>query len=182
LHFSKDSNLNVTWCAEMYPTQNGNVSKLDNIAGTPGLVVPYTSHTVKNSTSPACIARAPAGLLPGYTGPALHGGAAQPPNLGLDGTPATTCDRTIAASMDPFPRVPLTESPTQLESSLTADPSYGCTITWDNGGTKNGSATPAGGCCGPSVGMQTGVGGAANAHLEPVSDATTNTTCMTPNY
>lgn len=60
LHFSKDTSTgNVGWCAEVYPSQNPYVSKLDarRSDGTYiGRVKNFTSHVVKNSTSPTCTA------------------------------------------------------------------------------------------------------------------------------
>jgi len=57
LHFAKDSDGNVGWCAEVYPSQNPNISAVDKVndAGTiVGKVLPFTSHVVKNSMSPKC--------------------------------------------------------------------------------------------------------------------------------
>jgi hypothetical protein len=60
LHFAKDTSTgNVGWCAEVYPTQNPYVSKLDSRRsdGTyVGRVKNFTSHAVKNSNSPSCTA------------------------------------------------------------------------------------------------------------------------------
>jgi hypothetical protein len=132
--------------------------------------------------SPTCVGRAPAALPTTYTGPATHTDTLVRTNLGLDGAGTQTCDRTIAGSQDAFYRLPLVESPTQVEGAMAADPSYECTVTWDNGGTKTGLLTPTQGCCGTAVQMQTGAGGAASAHLEPVSSATAPTTCAIPAY
>jgi hypothetical protein len=61
LHFSRDpSTGNVSWCAEAYPSQNPDVHNVDRSKGStasdamPGLVLNYTSHVVKNSSSNTC--------------------------------------------------------------------------------------------------------------------------------
>lgn len=102
--------------------------------------------------------------------------------LGLDGPATTTCDRTIPAAQSAFFRIPLTESPSQVEAVISNDPSYRCTVTWDNGGAKKGKTTPVGGCCGAAVSVTTGAGGNLNAHLEPTGDASTATVCAQPTY
>ena len=59
LHFSKDSEGNVGWCAAVYPTQNINVGSLDKVSTADttlivGKVSPFTSPAVKNSNSAKC--------------------------------------------------------------------------------------------------------------------------------
>lgn len=57
LHFARDPTTNnISWCAEVYPSQNPYVEYLDKkVAGVyPGLVTNFTSHVVKNSDSPKC--------------------------------------------------------------------------------------------------------------------------------
>jgi hypothetical protein len=182
LHFAKGTDGNVAWCSEVYPTQNGNVDRLDLLSGTPGSIVPFTSHTVKASSSAACVGRVPAGLSGGYTGPARHNDGQTRTNVGEDGSDNVTCDRTIPISSDAFYRMPLLSPPTDTEVAIKADTSFECTVTYDSGGTKRGKATPTGGCCGTSVLMTTGVGGNTAAHLEPTGDGSTPTACLIPNY
>ena len=112
LHFSKDSSGNVSYCAEVAPTQNPNITALDTIAptGAPhagdygGRVSPFTSHVVKNSLSAVCAAEVPtipalypaeagAGACPAVcpaTQPAgLIGYAYHPTNMSIDTNNAT---------------------------------------------------------------------------------------------
>lgn len=73
LHFAKDPTTgNVSWCAEVYPSQNDNVPSLDqlNNPNAPmsatntyiGHVRPFTSHIAKNSASADCQATVPASI------------------------------------------------------------------------------------------------------------------------
>ena len=85
LHFAKDLTTgNVSWCAEVYPSQNDHVASLDQLttpnqpmsASNPyiGRVLPYTSHVAKNSNSATCTATIPSSI-PSPT----SGGAVYPP-------------------------------------------------------------------------------------------------------
>jgi hypothetical protein len=78
LHFAKDSTTgNVSYCAEVYPSQNDHVTSLDQLydpnlplSGTNpyiGHVRPFTSHVTKNSLSADCTATIPA-TIPVPTG------------------------------------------------------------------------------------------------------------------
>jgi hypothetical protein len=73
LHFAKDPvNGNVSYCAEVYPSQNDHVTSLDQLtnpaqplSGTNpyvGHVRPFTSHVVKNSLSADCSATIPSSI------------------------------------------------------------------------------------------------------------------------
>jgi hypothetical protein len=185
LHFAKQPDGNVAWCAEVYPSQNGNVERLDTIAGAANTIVPWTSHTVKGTAGAAaasCVGRAPATLPGGYTGPARHVDAINRTAIGLDGPSNATCDRTIPASLDAFYRIPLLSPPADTESAIAQDPSYACTITYDGGGAKRGRLSPTQGCCGASVLVQTATAAPSSAHLEPTGDSSTPTGCLTPTY
>jgi hypothetical protein len=180
LHFAKDTNKNVTWCAEIYPTQNPNISKIDTITDNAytGTVKPFTSHVSLNSSSPACTYTSLQYWLdqlqisyPG-AGLARHAGN------------TTTCDRTAIAKDVTWASFPLLAPAADVEAAMTADKSsygsgissYGCLVTYDAGGAKTLKTSPTAGCCGNTVQMTTGTTGNANAHLEP------GTTCMTPDY
>lgn len=180
LHFAKNSTTgNIGWCTEAYPTQNDNISSLDPPSSPgqilSGNVTPFTSHTVKNSASPTCTATIPSsvtalgGLYPG-------GGAGK--HVGV-----LTCDRTVVSQGLTWPLFPLLAQATQVESAVTNDSSYGCTVSYDGGGSKTGKYSPASGCCGANVSMKTGIPTAGdntsqvlNAHLEP------GTSCTEPTY
>ena len=259
LHFAKDTQGNISWCAMTYPTRNEAAWEIDRRPGaltaeqSPGFVQNYTSSAVKNSTSAVCGPSLQAlQNLPGQktAGSPLvrfypnagtcedessqtdcdglwkrnycRGAARHPPGLKIDVTvdtaaypfgasPAGTynnpltgaahrfigannaCNRTIAYSGSGFYEFPLQAPARDIEEVLRKDPSFNCTVTWDNGNGKTGVATPSGGCCnravvpGPSFpgksvnsALMTG-GGAGNpiidtAHLEP------DQLCGRPNY
>ena len=100
-----------------------------------------------------------------------------------------TCDRTVENNDATLPFPLLARAP-QVEAAINSDSTYGCTITFDNGGAKTGKATPTQGCCGNSVKVWTGtaaVGGSAAlfntaAHLEPNSSPSVGTLCAQPGY
>jgi hypothetical protein len=184
LHFAKAGS-NVAYCAEVFPSQNSRVTELDPPpmpgAAPSGQVVPFTSHAVKNSSSQACVARS-LSTVPGASMPANYpsGGAAHHPNgLTVDGqNAAATCDRTVIREGVDWSFFPLLANATATERALQNDPSFACTVSWDNG-TKVWTSTPSGGCCGSATSVVTGGAGAASAHLEP---GTNGTACATPNY
>lgn len=202
LHFAKSADGNVSWCAESYPTQNNNVGKIDthtnpNDLSTPftGNVRPYTSHVAKNSSSAACVfssvtipSNYPAG------GKARHTGATTVDRDKSNNAIADnkTCDRTVVNPPNgvTWPKFPLLAPPNGtvggagtagVEEAIAGDASYNCTVTYDNGGTKTGKASPTQGCCGSNVQVWTGAApsapnNASNAHLEP------DASCLVPNY
>jgi hypothetical protein len=203
---------NVSWCAESYPSQNDNVPSLDvrtSISSPfPGHVAPFTSHVSKNSASQVCNYTPISsinGLSPAYplvsnpnscpvtTGtptvtPQAYG--RHPANLVVDQNTVTgnyicsnnTCDRTVVSSSPIWPQFPLIARASQVEQAISTDSTYNCTVTYDAGGTKTGSASPTQGCCGTNVQVWTGnpVPSDANhqssAHLEPTA------ACITPQY
>jgi len=65
LHFAKNEDGNIAWCAESSPTQTDFVEDLDKKQNAtlgdtaPGNFVPFTSHAVKNSSSANCTATVP---------------------------------------------------------------------------------------------------------------------------
>lgn len=216
LHFAKDSNGQVTWCAEIYPSQNQEIEKLEQRQATDPATTKYnyiknfTSHVSKNSSSAACNASIPDSKIPtGYPLPSsaacdnasranYTSSAAYHPNYLLvdcsaDGSFSTssacssgsnlcassTCDRTALTTADEWVGYPLLANPQDTEAALRADPSYGCTITWDNNGAKAGKTSPATGCCDPNrVQVRTISGGSdyGTAHLEP------DVACGQPTY
>jgi hypothetical protein len=207
LHFQKDSNGNVAWCAEVYPSQNSYPEKIDKLNSTAtafiGKVTNYTSHKTKNTSNARCtyssLAPKLASLVPSYpsdpndpnkmgrayhhlwTWEQIHG----------ETDDKETCDRTVRyAQNSSWAAFPLLAPPRDVEETLTNDiKSYGCLMTYDNGGGKVGKYSPAGGCCGSSVYMKTTTPDPAswsacknagtdcnNAHLEPAMP------CMQPGY
>jgi hypothetical protein len=81
LHFARDNTTgNVSWCAEVYPSQNEAITSLDQLtnpnlplsASNPyiGHVRPFTSHVAKNSRSADCIASIPTTIPTGGRYPA----------------------------------------------------------------------------------------------------------------
>lgn len=188
LHFAKDANGNVGYCAEVYPSQNPNVASLDPMnptlnagaGGYVGDVRPFTSHVVKNTSSARCNDTALTLPTPNY--PA--GGLAKHKNtdvvdttIGAFNTADRTCDRTVNSQPQDWLRFPLLAASADTESALAADiSSYGCLLTYDNGGSKTGTRSPSGGCCGASVSVVTGNGVPSTAHLEP------DVSCLTPSY
>ncbi|MBC7690920.1 MAG: hypothetical protein H7222_04070 [Methylotenera sp.] len=227
LHFAKDSSTgNVSWCAEVYPSQNPNVTALDardTSSNFPGKVISYTSHVAKNSISAACTPttlsdRVPA--TPGYpSDPAGarsctvsasvdFGVAHHPKNLLLEQIPVSsygclngstaegalcnfcadqTCDRTVSSN-NLTSQFPLLARPSQVETAISSDTTYGCIMTYDGaGGIKSGKRSPTQGCCGPSVKVWTGTGNSSpelsnkTAHLEPDPNST-GSLCAQPGY
>ncbi|MGZ3697498.1 MAG: hypothetical protein ACXWP5_05295, partial [Bdellovibrionota bacterium] len=204
---------NVNWCAEVYPSQNDNVPQLDRrptgVSTGPllGRVAPFTSHVVKNSASADCVATTPnsipgGGLYPNASAgacgsnPFPQGWARHPSDMLADswidltlGVGAInrctnqTCDRTVIAAGQSWPRFPLIAPASAVENAIAQDSTYGCTLTFDNGGVKTGKTTPAQGCCGPTVRVWTSLAGSGDqrtknsvAHLEP------DAPCLTPQY
>jgi len=227
LHFAKDpSTGNVAWCAEAYPTQNPMVASLDkrlnNTGNYIGRVMPFTSHVVKNSTSPTCSnteidlsaitgypANPSSGTCPGDAAApykTFDGVAHHPNSQAVDDAPNNTgtvncnnggvltgatcyycsqrtCDRTVIEANPSTYNYPLLARAAQVEAALMSDSTYGCTVSYDNSGSKTGKYSPKEGCCGSSVKLWTGFTPITNekytnttAHLEP------NTPCFVPNY
>ena len=200
LHFSKDSDGNIAWCAMSYPSQVDAVALIDRKRGGavnthPGYVRPFTSPVVKNTTSAACTATTPtipstypaaggAGCSPANK--IVVGAARHPSTLYVDSTSAAshicsnrTCDRTI---MNPgsgkFKNIPLVAPPADIEAALRADKNYRCSITYDASSGKEGKS-PKDGCCNKNIVnlLTGGVGGTYDhAHLEP------DKACGTPDY
>jgi hypothetical protein len=177
LHFAKlTANPSaLTYCAEVYPSQNDNLNALDptNL----GTISPFTSHTPLNSAITACefqIANPPFGeTIPiGYpAGGVGHHLAAN----------ANACNRTVLnpAGGITWPQFPLLAAPADVDATLEADSGYGCTINSYNGNPSS-QLSPSQGCCGTNVAVTPGAAGNTSAHLEPTSNAATN--CMVPNY
>jgi hypothetical protein len=176
MHFAKltANSSALTWCAEVYPSQNDNVSSLDpNVTG---LIAPYTSHAPQGTGVGCSLQLANHGItsLPvGYpaAGLANHTGAG-----------ANTCDRTVfnPAGGLSFKNFPLMAPATDVENMLETDSSYGCTISFYNGNTAT-QNSPTQGCCGTNVSVVPGNSGSSTAHLEPpLAPAKTN--CLVPEY
>jgi hypothetical protein len=208
LHFSKMANGNVSYCAEVYPTQNDNVKYLDYHAAagactTPvsnpnqpysGLVTPFTSHVSKNTTVAGNCAPTVPSDVSGYTYCSGTPIATHPnATTGYGVNASQTCDRTAVNPSGgiTWPQFPLLAPPTDVENALAADSAYSCLVTSDAGGTgtKVRSLSPTQGCCGnPTTGISpvqviTGTGGGpSTAHLEPSSSASTPSSCQAPNY
>jgi hypothetical protein len=96
-----------------------------------------------------------------------------------------TCDRTVALGPTDWDKFPLLAPPANVEAALASDTTYGCVITYDNGGGKAGKATPSEGCCGAAVRVWSGLDNTATpnanranraAHLEPGQP------CLLPKY
>ncbi len=188
LHFAKNKSApwNVGYCAETNPTQYPDINKIEP-QPTVGLVVPHTSHVPKNADSPPCNATKIA-LSPNYP---QNGVARHPASLIVDeGAPLVgsdrTCDRTIDSPGPSSPLTPLLARPRFVESAITSDPSYSCTITQDFEGGKAGKRSPKTGCCAGGVVYVWSGNPSTNtyknnfaAHWEPSS---TKTTCGTPEY
>lgn len=209
LHFSRSSDGNIAWCAESYPSSNNNVARVDTRqdpndinSAFSGLVRPFTSHVVKSSASASCTFT-PLTIPSAYPnapganprrGLARHFANDQIDSIG--GIPlyaSETCDRTVVNPMNGvlWGRFPLLAPPNGIskqgpgvgagvEEAIASDPSYQCTVTFDNGGTKTGKYTPTQGCCGANVYAWTGAAAAPNnassAHLEP------DAACLVPRY
>lgn len=178
LHLIKDPNSgNVAWCAEAYPTQNPNVQDVDTRSdgvAYSGQVRPFTSHVVKNvPNANAC--NASTTLL---SFPANYPANGKAKHLDTDLVDAKngigaskTCDRTTINSKSVWMRFPLLAEPHEVESALLNDPSYQCSVTYDQSGSKSSaSLSPSGGCCGTGANYLTQDG----THLE--------SGCQVPNY
>lgn len=217
LHFSKDTGTgNVAWCAEVYPSQNPNVTELDRKAGGTqenpwggsgaylGKVLPFTSHSVKNSLSATCTNTSIVSLLPSTsvyptTSEGYHLSATVTDSFAVPTVAATcpnnatllsgycnlnatqTCDRTVLSKSAQWSRYPLLARPAQVEHSIAGDSTYGCIVSYDKGNGKSGKKSPAQGCCGNAVKVWTGFTGGDNytnraAHLEP------DVACQVPDY
>lgn len=156
LHFAYN-NGNMTWCAEAYPTQNDNYTKL------PSGATIQTSHTVHGVTpSTACQASAVNG----------HGAV------------MTTCDRTVVNPSNGigWAKFPLLAPETDVVNALQTDSSFGCTMTYDNNGGKASAGKSPARCCSNIT-----LAGAGNAHLEPTAAPTTtpatySLSCLPPAY
>ena len=180
LHFAKNDDGNVAWCAESYPTQNGSVDDIDKEKGatlgakSPGHVVPFTSHAVKNSSSATCTATVPdleddyppdttisgcdgrddeyawgKGDNSGFVAAARH-----PDDLLIDYNDGTndicsdkSCDRTIInTGTGSWKKYPLLAPAHSIEDVLRTDKSFICAISHDNEDEKEGNS-PSSGCC-----------------------------------
>ncbi len=164
LHFAYNGS-NMAWCAEAYPSQNENSSKL------PANAVNYTSHTVHNVTpNTACNTST-------ITGHAANN---------------NTCDRTVVNPSNgiTWAKFPLLAPEAEVTKALQSDKSFGCTMTYDYGGGKVNSSdfaagqTPSQGCC-SNVAPAAGAGN--SAHLEPTAaptstPATYSLSCQPPQY
>ncbi|MBI4924448.1 MAG: hypothetical protein HY843_00875, partial [Bdellovibrio sp.] len=199
MHFAKSSAGNVSWCAEVYPTQNPNITDID--PGTTGGVVPFTSHVVKNTKNEACqftsiikqnspypnsgLARHPASNIadPLTTQP-LKQCEDERPSSGIGSH--VTCDRTVENPNPTFKTFPLLARPQWVERAISTDKSFACAITDDQNGGKTGNYTPKQGCCGKSVFVWSGNAQYSNnrtAHLEPSKNPSNQKTlCEVPEY
>ncbi len=196
LHFATldPAKKNIGWCAEVYPTQNANVSSIDpphpRASASPIGIAPFTSHVAKNAPiGLACNATLLTATLPtGYPagGLANHQSGA---GFGWDGADTSqTCDRTVPASASmsnpnvpappDFPRFPLLAPADDTERALTDSSTsapYLCKITYDS--RNRNSSVPNGGCCAAgslTLPTPTQSSGPAGAHLEP------GTSCGSP--
>ncbi|MCM2279230.1 MAG: hypothetical protein NDJ89_14230 [Oligoflexia bacterium] len=151
-----------------------------------GKVRPFTSHSVRNTSSTECSATLPtipsnasvgAGYYPaGASGLANHDAA----DIFEGQVASKTCDRTVLNPLSgpSWSRFPLLAPPSDVENMLRSatDPSYVCTMTFDNGGAKTGKKSPSSGCCqAASVAVSSG-GAVDTAHLEP------DAACGLPQY
>ena len=175
-----------------------------------GRVAPFTSHVAKNSASADCVRTTPPSLASGgafnsqypaasatacsltVAGCVLGSGWGRHPTdlcVDVDKTNVPicsdkTCDRTVVTTGLSWPRFPLLGRSTEVESAISADTTYSCMISYDNGGAKSGTKSPTQGCCAANVQVWTGTGAATpaapntalNAHLEP------DVPCLVPNY
>ncbi|HLE01090.1 MAG TPA: hypothetical protein VJB59_12555 [Bdellovibrionota bacterium] len=199
LHFAKDSEGNVAWCAEVYPTQNDNIPQLDSLDNTKrlyiGKVKPFTSHVVKHSASEACTATTALNSISASNYPAVTGAGCPVPPAGSAPTafarhPADlvidqmagqnicadkTCDRT-AINTVMWGRFPLLAPPDKVEEAIASNPIYNCTLTYDNNSGKTGKRTPSKGCCGTNVAVTSDTATPTTAHLEPSAP------CLRPDF
>jgi hypothetical protein len=186
LHFARDAEGEVAYCAAVYPTQNPYMSAIDQVIDTtgsvsnPGHVKPFTSPVVKNVAGGRCTAT----QLDNYTftGTSQVPGCAPGEKMyqhndqcvvdtkGEAGfnTADLTCDRTVSRSTGGSWRIfPLQAPPEDIETMLVSDPSYRCSITWDDGEGLNGR-TPSSGCCDSQiVRVTTDITSPDTAHLDP---------------
>lgn len=199
LHFAREPNSgNVAWCAESYPTQNTNISSIDvpipastsiPIIGT-GFISPYTSHTVRNSSSPPCNATPISNFTTtNYSYPSsntLNSGYAYHSSITRWDTRSSdssshnasqTCDRTVSSTRLSWTRFPLLSPAIDIENAIINDSSYYCNVSYDNGSGKTDVSTPSDGCCDKTVvSIASGIKATGSAHLEP------DAACKTPNY
>ena len=99
-----------------------------------------------------------------------------------------TCDRTVIRNPATGANFPLLARASQVEDAIASDTTFGCILTFDNGGTKTGKSTPLQGCCGPAVSVWTGNAPITSdvklfnkaAHLEP--SAINPVPCLEPAY
>lgn len=157
LHFAYNGS-NMAWCAEVYPSQNDNSTKLP-----PG-ATNYTSHKVHDVTpNTACSTS----IITGH------------------GANNATCDRTVVnpSSGITWPKFPLLAPEADVTKALQSDKSFGCMMTYDNNGGKVNTSdftlgsTPSQGCC-SNAAPPAGAGN--SAHLEPTSAPTTTPAVYTP--
>jgi hypothetical protein len=145
LHFSKNAETgNVAWCTESYPTQNPYLPQGDSS---------FTSHIVKNSSSPQC-----------------------------DAGGKSFCHRTVYLSSanqlsgssqnTSWTHLPLLAKSADVEAVISNDSSYECRLTSGHESSV-GHSTPKDGCCNKDV-VHMKRNGAA--HLEP------DTSCGIPNH
>jgi len=146
LHFAM-SGTNMSWCAEVYPTNNDNTSKL------PAGATHSTSHSDASCAGGVC-----------------HRTVVDPANG-------------IA-----WAKFPLLAPEAEVTSALQKDASFGCAMTYDNGGGKVNSAdfsagsTPTQGCC-----SNVPAPGGGGQHLEPTAapvatPAVYTQSCTPPKY
>ncbi len=200
LHFAKDpTSKNVSWCAEVYPTQNPYVNQIDSTGGN---VKNHTSHAVKSAVGATCTPTNSSKYLSfpssySSTGWAMHDssrtltGDSTEKDVNClgngDGATGTclyknsqTCDRTVLNTHNQWEKFPLLAPAKEVENAIASDSTFGCIITYDAGGTKAGKKSPGGGCCGSAVKVITGSTGPTTGHLEPSADGSSG--CKQPEY
>jgi hypothetical protein len=160
LHFAYNGT-NMAWCAEVYPTQNDNYTKL--VATGLSNPIINTGHLIHNgSAASSCTTNAITG----------HSGGA-------------TCERTVVNPSNgvAWMKFPVLAPEAEVTKALQSDASFGCTMTYDNSGGKVNSSdfslgkTPTQGCC-ANAAPPTGAG--KSAHLEPYPAPTTTPAVYTP--
>ncbi len=183
LHFARPSPTSqaVAWCAEAYPTQNDNLVSLDppftypspNPSNTSsGVIAPFTSHTVKNTTGNCNATALTSALIPKPYPPNGIGNHPSSWQWDTNGYTSQTCDRTIInQNIGGYTVMPLLARTSDVETALINTPSYQCSITYDPTGGKT---FPSGGCCGSANVSPTSTN--TSSHLEP------STACTPPNY
>jgi hypothetical protein len=170
IHLAKDRNGNISWCAEVYPTQNPlQAAAFKGNSKTPvAAFIPFTSHVKKNyySYSPPCIATGTSSdrgydLLAKHNSSTTHDSIPKlKENCSNGGTPDGancnysryfTCDRTTVDQdyIKGTSKFPLLAPAKDIEKALQEDSSYNCTVTYDNAGpnSKAWKSTPQSGCC-----------------------------------